>query len=106
VICSKKHKLARQRSATPEIMSKETFVDLTAELDLRFLVDQIFSQIRCGTSHLLKDSGERKTYQQQRIHRHLHATTMNKRDITGTIADRTGLTTKKAKEALEGLLRP
>jgi nucleoid DNA-binding protein len=29
---------------------------------------------------------------------------MNKADITGTIADRTGLTTKKAKEALEVLL--
>lgn len=29
---------------------------------------------------------------------------MNKRDITSTITDRTGLTTKKAKEALEALL--
>jgi DNA-binding transcriptional LysR family regulator len=42
-ICSKKHKLARQRSATLETISKENFVDLTAELALRFLVDQIFS---------------------------------------------------------------
>lgn len=47
-ICSKKHKLARQRSATLEIISKETFVDLTAELALRFLVDQIFSIRRLG----------------------------------------------------------
>lgn len=30
---------------------------------------------------------------------------MNKRDITGTITDRTGLTTKKAKEALEAVLK-
>ena len=29
---------------------------------------------------------------------------MNKRDITGTITDRTGLTTKKAKEVLEAFL--
>jgi len=30
---------------------------------------------------------------------------MNKRDITRTIADRTGLTTKKAKEAVEAMLK-
>jgi DNA-binding transcriptional LysR family regulator len=42
-ICSRKHTLARQRSTTLEIISKETFVDLTAERALRFLVDQIFS---------------------------------------------------------------
>ena len=30
---------------------------------------------------------------------------MNKRDITSTIVDRTGLTTKKAKEALEAFLK-
>jgi nucleoid DNA-binding protein len=57
------------------------------------------------TSHLLKSSGERKTYQQQRIHRHLRASTMNKRDITGTIVDRTGLTSKKAEKALEAILK-
>lgn len=57
------------------------------------------------TSHLLKGRGERKTYQQQRVHRHLRANTMNKGDITGTIADKTGLTTKKAKEAVEAILK-
>src|SRR5271156_2621243 len=33
------------------------------------------------------------------------ATTMNKADITGTIVDRTGLSTKKAKEAVEAFLK-
>jgi DNA-binding transcriptional LysR family regulator len=41
-ICSMKHTLARQRNVTLEIISKETFVDLTAERALRFLVDQLF----------------------------------------------------------------
>jgi nucleoid DNA-binding protein len=30
---------------------------------------------------------------------------MNKRDITGTIIDRTGLSTKKAEEAVEAVLK-
>ena len=46
-----------------------------------------------------------KRYQQQRIHRHLRANTMNKADITGTIVDRTGVTTKKAEEAVEAILK-
>jgi nucleoid DNA-binding protein len=57
------------------------------------------------TSHLSKAVEREKPTQQQRIHRHLRANTMNKRDITGTITDRTGLTTKKAKEAVEAVLK-
>jgi DNA-binding transcriptional LysR family regulator len=55
-ICSRKHTLARQRSATLEIISKETFVDLTAERALRFLVDQIFSTRSLGRNSVYQVS--------------------------------------------------
>jgi nucleoid DNA-binding protein len=55
--------------------------------------------------HAFKASGERKTYQSQHIHGHLRANTMNKADITATIVAQTGLTTKKAKEAVEATLK-
>jgi DNA-binding transcriptional LysR family regulator len=56
-ICSRKHALARQRSTMLEIISKETFVDLTAERALRFLVDQIFSTRNLGRNSVYQVNG-------------------------------------------------
>jgi len=43
-ICSSKHALAKTNSVQLEILSHESFVDLTPERALRKLVDQIFTQ--------------------------------------------------------------
>jgi DNA-binding transcriptional LysR family regulator len=43
-ICSSKHALARKSSVQLEVLSHESFVDLTPERALRKLVDQIFTQ--------------------------------------------------------------
>ncbi|WP_390890466.1 LysR family transcriptional regulator [Tunturiibacter lichenicola] len=43
-ICSSKHALARRSSVRLEMLSHESFVDLTPERALRKLVDQVFTQ--------------------------------------------------------------
>jgi DNA-binding transcriptional LysR family regulator len=45
-ICSSKHALAKSRSVRLEMLSHESFVDLTPERALRKLVDQVFTQHR------------------------------------------------------------
>ena len=43
-ICSRKHALAKSSSVRLEMLSHESFVDLTSERALRKLVDQVFTQ--------------------------------------------------------------
>jgi DNA-binding transcriptional LysR family regulator len=50
-ICSSKHALARSSSVRLEMLSRESFVDLTPERALRKLVDQVFTE-----HHLLRSS--------------------------------------------------
>ena len=50
-ICSSKHTLAERRSASLDLLSKESFVDLTPERALRALVDRTFSE-----NNLTRDS--------------------------------------------------
>jgi DNA-binding transcriptional LysR family regulator len=50
-ICSSKHALAKSSSVRLEMLSHESFVDLTPERALRKLVDQVFTQ-----HHLLRSS--------------------------------------------------
>jgi DNA-binding transcriptional LysR family regulator len=43
-ICSRRHRFASHKSVRPEMLSRESFVDLTPERALRKLVDQGFAQ--------------------------------------------------------------
>ena len=54
---------------------------------------------------LFTGSRETETYQHELIHRDFRANTMNKASLTAAITAGTGLTTKKAKAALEATLK-
>ena len=62
-ICSSKHALAKTGSVRLEMLSKESFVDLTPERALRKLVDQVFAQHHLSRSIV---------YQVSDIQTHLH----------------------------------
>jgi DNA-binding transcriptional LysR family regulator len=62
-ICSSKHALAKSRSVRLEMLSLESFVDLTPERALRKLVDQVFAQ-----HHLSRST----VYQVSDIETHLY----------------------------------
>jgi len=62
-ICSSKHLLAKCSSVRLEVLSHESFVDLTPERALRKLVDQVFTQ-----HHLMRSS----VYQVSDIETQLH----------------------------------
>jgi DNA-binding transcriptional LysR family regulator len=55
-ICSSKHALARSRSVRLEMLSHESFVDLTPERALRKLVDQVFTQHHLSRSSVYQVS--------------------------------------------------